>query len=78
MMSTKKPKPLFVATKPPTCPYCGHATYSQGGIHPQCAISQADAPRQGRLQADRRAKAALKLKPSDASAVASSAASTRA
>ncbi len=66
-MSTKKPEPLLLATKPPICPFCGHATYSSGGIHPQCAISQADAPRQVRLQAERKAKAVLKLEQNQAS-----------
>lgn len=27
------------------CPVCGKPSYSLGGIHPQCAIEQADKPR---------------------------------
>ena len=26
----------------PVCPVCGKTAYSQGGIHPQCAVSKAD------------------------------------
>lgn len=33
------------------CPVCGIVTYSRGGIHPQCASLQADAPRVTRLKA---------------------------
>jgi hypothetical protein len=33
------------------CPICGKASYSVGGIHPQCAMQQADAPRVVRLRA---------------------------
>jgi hypothetical protein len=29
----------------PTCPVCKKAVYSRAGIHPQCAMSQAEAPR---------------------------------
>jgi hypothetical protein len=35
------------------CPICGNATYSVGGIHPQCAIEQADTPRLVKLRATR-------------------------
>ena len=33
------------------CPVCGIVSYSRGGIHPQCASQQADAPRVERLKA---------------------------
>jgi hypothetical protein len=39
------------------CPVCGKQTYSQGGIHPQCAVHQADAARSEKLKADRKRKA---------------------
>jgi hypothetical protein len=29
----------------PMCPVCKKAVYSRGGIHPQCAMIQADPPR---------------------------------
>ena len=29
----------------PVCPVCKKAVYSRGGIHPQCAVIQAEAPR---------------------------------
>jgi hypothetical protein len=44
-MSEKKPLPLIKMPKRKECPVCGHASYSATGIHPQCALSQADAQR---------------------------------
>jgi hypothetical protein len=29
----------------PICPVCKKAVYSRAGIHPQCAMNQAEAPR---------------------------------
>jgi len=45
------------------CPVCGAVSYSRGGIHPQCAQQQADAPRMKRVRAaakiaERKGKAA--------------------
>lgn len=59
-MNTHKPEPLFVA--PPRqpgkiCPICGKRAYSAGGIHPQCAVKQADAPRQAILAAEKKERA---------------------
>lgn len=45
------------------CPVCGKATYSLGGIHPQCAIQQADEPRLLRLRAARTATPTKTKKP---------------
>jgi hypothetical protein len=42
---------------PMTCPICGHSSYSPDGIHPQCAVTQADAPRQAQLLAAKKAMA---------------------
>ncbi len=28
----------------PLCPVCKRAVYSRGGIHPQCAVAQAERP----------------------------------
>lgn len=39
------------------CPVCGKRTYSQGGIHPQCAVSQADSARAEKLKAKRKREA---------------------
>lgn len=56
-MNTHKPEPLYpVIVRGKDCPVCGKRTYSLGGIHPQCAVQQADAPRQRQL-ADERARA---------------------
>ena len=40
---THKPSPP-VSTRP-RCPICGTPVYSLAGIHPQCAVRQADPPR---------------------------------
>jgi hypothetical protein len=32
----------------PVCPVCKKAVYSRSGIHPQCAMSQAEQPRPGK------------------------------
>ena len=36
-------KPKFIGPVRAVCPICGTTAYSPGGIHPQCAVSQADA-----------------------------------
>lgn len=48
-------KSVVIVPSPPRklCPICGKATYSAGGIHPQCAIEQADAPRLLKMRAAR-------------------------
>jgi hypothetical protein len=49
-----------VVIKPPEpkhiCPVCQKPAYSLGGIHPQCALEQADAPRLVKLRAARAAE----------------------
>jgi hypothetical protein len=54
-------KPVIVVPHPQRilCPICGKATYSPGGIHPQCAMQQADEPRLTRLRAARQAEAKI-------------------
>lgn len=47
----KKPVPLFVTQTRPTCPICGHASYSTSGIHPQCAMQAEDRIRTDRIKA---------------------------
>jgi hypothetical protein len=50
--NNRKPEPLlYQTTAGRRCPVCGEKSYSSTGIHPQCAVQQADAPRQ-RLLAD--------------------------
>lgn len=44
-MSYKKPRPLLRTSKHEPCPVCGEISYSLGGVHPQCAVRQADASR---------------------------------
>jgi rRNA maturation endonuclease Nob1 len=60
-MSNEQPTLILPPPPPKTlCPICGKATYSKGGIHPQCAMQQADEPRLIRLRtrkaADSKAK----------------------
>jgi hypothetical protein len=45
-------KSVLIVPQPPKnlCPVCGTPSYSLGGIHPQCAIQQADEPRLARLR----------------------------
>ncbi len=66
-MNTNKPEPLFVAPLGKMCPMCGKRTYSVGGIHPQCAVRQADAPRQKRL-ADQKKRERARAEKSAAAA----------
>ncbi len=61
-MSEKKPTPLLAQPRGAICPVCGSRTYSQGGIHPQCAVRQADAARAEGIKASRKLDAA-KTKP---------------
>jgi hypothetical protein len=42
-MSEKKPVILQVSQARGNCPVCGKASYSVTGMHPQCALAQADA-----------------------------------
>jgi len=46
------PKHFHVPVSPRArCPVCHQSVYSRGGIHPQCAMSQADPPRpKGKVQ----------------------------
>ena len=55
-------EPVVIVPQPVRnlCPICGKATYSLGGIHPQCAMQQADEPRIVRLRAAKTAEAKIK------------------
>jgi hypothetical protein len=56
-MDSSKPAPLMTMPSLGTvCPVCGKKSYSVGGIHPQCAVVQADAPRQAVLAKQKKAK----------------------
>jgi RNA polymerase subunit RPABC4/transcription elongation factor Spt4 len=41
----QKPQPLYTPRNRKHCPVCGKVSYSLAGIHPQCAMDQADAKR---------------------------------
>jgi hypothetical protein len=45
MTANKKPEPLIHRRKRQRCPVCHELSYSASGIHPQCAVRQADAIR---------------------------------
>jgi hypothetical protein len=64
MHDNKKPEPLNTCPTQKKCPVCGHSSYSPTGIHPQCAVSQADEPRRLRLAAEKKADAELAKKDS--------------
>ena len=53
-MSEKKPEPLVAPVAGRVCPVCHKRSYSLQGVHPQCAVRQADAPRQAALAKARR------------------------
>jgi uncharacterized protein (UPF0212 family) len=59
-MSEKKPTPIVVEPDSKKCPICGKPSYSRGGIHPQCAVTQADSPRKIQLAAQKKALAVTK------------------
>ncbi|MBA3483057.1 MAG: hypothetical protein H0T51_14710 [Pirellulales bacterium] len=59
MMDSKKPVPLMAEPRGSVCPVCGKRSYSLRGIHPQCAVQQADEPRQKLLAAEKKEKARL-------------------
>lgn len=55
-MSEKKPTPMIRDNNGKSCPICGKRSYSRDGIHPQCAVHQADAPRRERLAAEKKVR----------------------
>ena len=65
IMNNEKPEPIVIGATltPKVCPICKKPSYSSEGIHPQCAVIQADAPRQARLAAEKKAKPQVKKKP---------------
>ena len=68
-MSYKKPTPILSEQNAKICVVCGQRSYSANGIHPQCCVIQADAPRTQWLKAKKEAEAKKNLggkkKPQD-------------
>ena len=62
-MNNKKPTPVIQQRGTKACPVCGQPSYSRDGIHPQCAIEQADLPRQKQLATIKKRKAKIEKKP---------------
>jgi rRNA maturation protein Nop10 len=56
-MRHKKPTPILGEHNRKTCPVCGERSYSADGIHPQCAVRLADASREEKLKAKKKADA---------------------
>ncbi len=49
-MSIIKPVVMVPQAAKNLCPICGKASYSRGGVHPQCSMQLADEPRMDRLR----------------------------
>ncbi len=66
-MSAKKPQPLIPRRTHERCPVCGEISYSSAGVHPQCAVRQADEKRLKQIKRDQKtgktAKPAGTVKP---------------
>ncbi len=56
-MSEEKPIAVIVERNRKKCPVCGERSYSRDGVHPQCSVTQADAPTKIRLAAEKKAQA---------------------
>jgi len=65
MNNNKKPTPLIPGISNKICPICGEVSYSRDGIHPQCAMIQADEPRKQQIMEDRKEAAKNKSKESE-------------
>ena len=62
-MNGKKPDPLDSEPPRKICPICGKPSYSREGIHPQCAVADADAKRLKEIKASQQDKPAKLAKP---------------
>jgi rRNA maturation endonuclease Nob1 len=56
IMSSEKSVIVIPPAPKHLCPVCGKPAYSLGGVHPQCAIEQADQPRIVKLRAAKAAE----------------------
>lgn len=65
MNINQKPLPLYSPKNRKRCPICGEVSYSAAGIHPQCAMQQADSERMGRIKSPPKSLK-KKLKATDA------------
>lgn len=53
-MSNKRPTPIIAERGKKICPVCGTPSYSASGVHPQCAVRQADETRQKQRKAKKK------------------------
>jgi endogenous inhibitor of DNA gyrase (YacG/DUF329 family) len=56
-MCAKQAESVLRAAGRKPCPICGKASYSLGGVHPQCSQRQADVKTSERLKAAQKAEA---------------------
>jgi hypothetical protein len=61
-MSSEKSVVILPPLPKHICPVCHKPAYSLGGVHPQCAIEQADEPRILKLKTARVIESKLKIK----------------
>ena len=52
-MYIRKPSPMTALRAGNACPVCGHASYSRGGVHPQCSALLVDKPFHAAQQRER-------------------------
>jgi predicted RNA-binding Zn-ribbon protein involved in translation (DUF1610 family) len=62
-VSILKPVPIVPQVVRKLCPHCGKASYSRDGIHPQCALQQADARRNAMLRERRKLEPKVEKPP---------------
>jgi len=55
-MNNRRPTPIITEPGKKICPVCGTPSYSAGGVHPQCAVRQADATRHEQRKAKKKTK----------------------
>lgn len=63
IMNIKKPTPVLTGGLNRTCPVCGKRSYSSNGIHPQCAVNQADEPSKRKYKAEKKLPSKKKSMP---------------
>jgi len=58
-MKIKKPVSKIIKPSTKICPVCKNPSYSQHGVHPQCAMVQSENDRKRKLAAEQKALAQL-------------------
>lgn len=63
---SRKPQPLYAPPFRSHCPVCGEVSYSAAGIHPQCAMQQADVKRMKRIKSPSKSLKKKMIRDADA------------